>query len=228
MGQKRKPEKKAGDRAALDLTSRKRKRGTAAKEDFGSGVPGKFRTLMRYSSMVAEAQKEGHREHDDRGKGSKSGPTVPKGKTVELKRKRGETMSEFSARVNKAVPVKLARGRSGAANGDEEVTRGPLDPTEKRARKQSQRQLQQNTEHLAMLRRKAEKRRADMGLDDVEEGLNDEGGEFSEQQIQDKRKRKRGKSPDPWAVLLRPERQYKFNETVERPPELTIRGKLKR
>lgn len=246
--------------------------GLRKSDDFGSDMPGKFRTLLKYASLVERSRTTGHLQHDDDGTRPKPSPAAKNAQSKDagggraqqakpttaktadksaakevLKRRPGESLSDFGRRVDQALPVKLSAkgsGRaSGSGNGSDGKDRGPLDPAEKRAKKQSDRQKQQNDEHLNMLRRRAEKRRAELGLDELD---SDGGGEFDSDNEDDNdggggsgsgRGRKRGKkaksgkrarSPDPWAVLLRPERQYKFNESVERPPALTVKGKLKK
>lgn len=136
------------------------------------------------------------------------GSVVPLSKeATDLKIKPGESMRDFSRRVNEALPV--GRGKS------EGPSRGALRAQKKRAKVEK--------EMEAARQRKIERGEID---DDGEE---DEDVRWSQHgptnaNGNSKKRGKRDVSPDPWAHLQKP--APKFGDVVDRPPELNLSAKI--
>lgn len=212
MGQKRKrgqtldAASATASEAAKPLTksaiakSKRRKR--AREEEIGGNTPKGFTNLIRHKERIGVAKKmanEAEQWKKDAALASEADKLTPR---------TGEKLSDFNRRVDTALPIKYTK------NSQHKVA-DVEDFAEKRRKKQSSRQRKQNEEHLNMLRKRHERKfeTTDKDFDDYEFATHT-------------KTRGRQKSPDPWAVLLRPERQYKFNDTVEAPPILTNKGKF--
>lgn len=123
--------------------------------------------------------------------------------TSDLKIKPGESMADFSRRVNQALPV--GRGKS-----DSGPSRAALKAQKKRAR------LEKELEA-------ARQRKLERGEIDDDDGEEDADVRWS-QRGTTKKNGKRETSPDPWARLQKP--APKFGDVVDRPPELNLSGKI--
>ncbi|ORY86213.1 hypothetical protein BCR37DRAFT_376759 [Protomyces lactucae-debilis] len=217
MGQKRKraagpPTRTDAPSATVQTKSKKPKRKSAEQE--GGNVPRKFRMLMAHKDL-SQKTKEIEREQNAWKRTAQQSEATEAEATKKLVPEPGEKLSDFNRRVDSIMPIKHSKSSE---------TKGPadiIDFAEKRRRKQSERQKKQNEEHLNRLRKKDEARQ-----DDTDKAFDDYEFATFNKEAQTGKGRKRAASPDPWAVLLRPERQYKFNDTVEAPPILTKKGKL--
>lgn len=193
-------------KSAAAKAKRKRQAKKKSKtEEYGGDTPRAFRALINHEQTIKKAKEYAIEQEAWKKEATKT--PVEKEK---LKRKVGESMYDFNRRVDVAVPVTFAKTAN--KTGDKELD----DIVDRRARRQSEKQKKQNQEHLNMLRNKQQKLLAttDKHFDEHEMTSNEPTS------------RKRKKSPDPWAVLLKPERKYKFNDSVHAPPALTIKGKL--
>lgn len=126
----------------------------------------------------------------------------PSAAAAELKIKPGESMSDFSRRVNEALPVGRAKS--------EGPSRGALRAQKKRARVEK--------EQAAARQRKIEKGE----LDDEEDA--DVRWSQKGTTTRNKTTGKREVSPDPWAHLQKP--APKFGDVADRPPELNLSAKI--
>jgi hypothetical protein len=218
MGQKRKRQATVPDKAETATStaqskSKKPKRKKAPEQE-GGNVPRKFRMLMAHKDLSRKT-KEIEREQNAWKRAAMQNDAAEAAASKKLVMEPGEKLSDFSRRVDSVMPIK--HSKSTENKGPKDI----IDFAEKRRRKQSERQRKQNEEHLNMLRKKDEARTnsTDKAFDDYEFATINKEAQMG-------KGRKRAASPDPWAVLLRPERQYKFNDTVEAPPTLTKKGKL--
>lgn len=193
----------APTRSALAKSKRKKR---IREEEVGGDTPKAFLNLIHHRERVQQSRS--HAEDSDKWKKDAALAT----EAAKLIPRPGEIMSDFHRRVDAAMPIKYAK----SSNSGTQKVLDVEDFAERRAKKQSARQKKQNEEHLNMLKNKHEKR-----IGATEKDFDDY--EFS---TLNKTDRGRKKSPDPWAVLLKPERVYKFNESVEAPPILTNRGKF--
>lgn len=212
MGQKRKrgqvldaasktdaePAKPATKSALAKSKRRKRTR----EEEIGGDTPKGFTNLIKHKERIGVAKRlanEAEQWKRDAALAYEAEKLAPR---------TGEKLSDFNRRVDSALPIKYTKNNQHKVDGVEDFA-------EKRRKKQSSRQRKQNEEHLNMLRKRHEKKfeTTDKDFDDYEFATHTKS-------------RGRQKSPDPWAVLLRPERQYKFNDTVEAPPILSTKGKF--
>lgn len=142
-------------------------------------------------------------------------PTTKPSESPKLKIKPGESMKEFSQRVNQALPVSHVK----AGNGP---SRAAL--KQKRARERVQKEQEA-----------AKQRRRDAGEVD-EDDEDEQANEAEEKRIMrwghreakvvrtKDGKRRREVSPDPWAVLESKKAKPKFGEVADAPPEIRIRG----
>lgn len=188
-------------KSALAKSKRKRQKKV---EEVGGDTPRGFLNLIHYKEKLDQSKRvdlEAQQWKKDAALALEAEKLIPRS---------GEKLGDFGRRVDAALPIKYSRK---AEHKVVEVE----DFVEKRRKKQSARQRKQNEEHLNMLRKRHEQKyqSTDKEFDDYEFATHTKS-------------RGRQKSPDPWAVLLRPERQYKFNESVEAPPVLTKLGKLVR
>ncbi|CCG81482.1 UPF0653 protein C607.02c [Taphrina deformans PYCC 5710] len=212
MGQKRKRGQLAAEAVAAQandeplsksaLAKSKRKKRTRA-EELGGNTPKGFLSLIHYKERTEQTKKDSA-QADQWKRDAALAQEIEK-----LVPRTGENISDFNRRVDSALPIKYTKTRDVKGSEIEDFA-------EKRRKKQAARQNQQNEEHLNMLRKKHEQKfeTTDKDWDDYEFATHTKSG------------RGRQKSPDPWAVLLRPERQYKFNDTVEAPPVLSNKGKF--
>lgn len=193
---------KDGEVLSKSALAKSKRRKRTRVEELGGDTPKGFLNLINYQDKVAQVR----RDTQASDKWKKDAKAVAE--ASKLVRRTGENLRDFSRRVDAALPVRYSKSSDQKIDGVEDFA-------EKRRKKQAARQKQQNEEHLNMLRKKHERKfeTTDKDFDDYE---------FAVQT----KIRGRQKSPDPWAVLLRPERQYKFNETVEAPPVLNSLGKL--
>lgn len=212
MGQKRKRGQLAAEAAASaqpdkPLTksalakSKRKKRGKD--EEMGGNTPRNFLNLMSHKERIGQSKKDdmdAEQWKKDAALALEAEKLVPR---------TGEKLGDFNRRVDSALPIKYTKSTEHKGTEIEDFA-------EKRRKKQSARQKKQNEEHLNMLRKKHEKKfeTTDKDWDDYEFATHT------------KSSRKRQKSPDPWAVLLRPEKQYKFNDSVQAPPVLSTTGKF--
>lgn len=211
MGQKRKRGQFSAENAAKkepeqalskSALAKSKRRKRTREEEVGGDTPKGFINLINHKSRIGQAKKnaaEADQWKKDAALAMEAEKLVPR---------TGEKMSDFNRRVDTALPIKYTKNNE---------HKGPEidDFAERRRKKQSARQKKQNEEHLNMLRKRHERKfeTTDKDFDDYEFATHTKS-------------RGRQKSPDPWAVLLRPERQYKFNDTVEAPPILSTKGKF--
>lgn len=212
MGQKRKRGQFAAESAAIasneqplskSALAKSKRRKRTRPEEYGGNTPKAFLNLINHRERVEQGKK------DALGADQWKKDAALALEMEKLVPRTGENISDFNRRVDSALPIKYTKNKDSKGGEIEDFA-------EKRRKKQSARQKQQNEEHLNMLRRKHEKKfeTTDKDWDDYEFATHTKSG------------RGRQKSPDPWAVLLKPERQYKFNDTVEAPPVLSTKGKF--
>lgn len=211
MGQKRKRGQFAAESAAAKPTDVVLSKSAQAKakrkkripvEEMGGNTPKAFLTLLNHRERVEQSRK------DAVGADQWKKDAALALEMEKITPRTGEKMGDFNRRVDTELPIKYTKTKENKGTEIEDFA-------EKRRKKQSARQKQQNEEHLNMLRKKHEKKfeTTDKDFDDYEFATHT-------------KERGRQKSPDPWAVLLKPERQYKFNDTVEAPPVLSNKGKF--
>ncbi|KAK9370327.1 hypothetical protein V1509DRAFT_617443 [Lipomyces kononenkoae] len=127
-----------------------------------------------------------------------SGSTKPE----ELKILPGESFTEFTRRVNEALPI--VRAKSGT-------------PSTEAIRKMKKRQLAEANGQKPLLSKKQKLTAAEADDDD------DDGVDYSDEEAEERRymdlKTKRSNSPDPWKRLSRPP-PPKFGEIAAAPPSL--------
>lgn len=186
----------------INKVSKRRKKGNvkSSLEDFdddnGGRTPRQFQLMMK----VMEGRKKGEKiSSEDNGQEAAGGKNK---KILEnlpaLKIQPGERLSEFSQRVNDALP--LIKARSGS----------PSRKDRKRIKK------------LENIRVQQEQRRQKL----IESGELDENEETQRRSRSQRRhhKGKRDKSPDPWAHLEK--KPVKFGEVADAPPDLKLPSKL--
>lgn len=220
-----------GPNSFITKKSRNPNRPQKSEEYGEDDTPKAFKRLMIWSEKLqglrpfdkdkraaaeAEAKKKGNKKDSAAGGAAAGGGEKKKGKqlpkltdvvpakkvdTSDLKIKPGESMADFSRRVNEALPV--GRGK------DEGPSRGALRAQKKRARVEKE---------LAAARQKKIERGE---IDDDEE---DEDVRWNQRGTTRNKAGKRETSPDPWARLQKP--APKFGDVVDRPPELNLSGKI--
>lgn len=166
----------------------------------------------RAAQAVAATTSKNKKQQQENGKTSaKKGKQLPMAtieplsqQAQELKIKPGESMGEFSRRVNEALPV--GRGKS------EGPSRGALRAQKKRAKVEK--------ELEASRQRKLERGE----IDDDEEDTNVRWSQRGSTKISGGKRGKRDVSPDPWAHLQKP--APKFGDVADRPPELNLPSKM--
>lgn len=153
-----------------------KKRRKVPKDELSADAPRAFRTLMKWQAHAKQRAEEKQ--------------NAPKETKPALKIRKGESMADFSRRVNEAVPLPMAKGVNDA-----------------KAAKTSQKQKAKAERLRAEYKTRLDKRRgrtddddqADLDADNWKSG-------------------KRDTSPDPWAHLQKA--RPKFGEVADRPPEL--------
>lgn len=137
--------------------------------------------------------------------------TLAAATTSDLKIKPGESMGDFSRRVNDALP--MGRAKSGGPS------RGALRTAKKRARMEAE---------VAAARQKRIERGEDNGGDDDDPDGNDietsGNAKWNDRGTKRNKSGKREVSPDPWGHLKKP--APKFGDVVDRPPELKLSAKM--
>ncbi|ODQ68543.1 hypothetical protein NADFUDRAFT_49180 [Nadsonia fulvescens var. elongata DSM 6958] len=213
-------EKKSGNQKRREKINNKRaKEYTTDGSIIDNDTPKSFQRLMRWSDKkqgkISEDDKaRNKRDSEDRGRSKVKSQKSHKKNTIEaseLKIQPGESMRDFSRRVDQALPMVKARAGS---------------PTRIDKRKQKK---------LARVAKEEEARQERMGctvsedeelarIEQEEEDFEKYGTKINLNPPTKKNKNgKREASPDPWAVLSKP--APKFGDVVSAPPTLNFKPK---
>lgn len=170
-----KPQKPDFDNDPSTIIHKKRRK--RPQDELTADAPRAYRTLMKWQAHAKQRAEER--------------ATKPKEEKIALKIRKGESMSDFSRRVNESVPLPMAKGVNDA-----------------KAMKTSQRQRAKADRLRAEYKTRLDKRRGRTEDDD--------GADLDAENW--KKSGKRDTSPDPWAHLQ--QSRPKFGDVVDKPPEL--------
>lgn len=174
-----------------NINKKKTKKPSSPEDESGERAPRQFQLMMKVMERRTNGQKISSEDTGEQPKYTKSGSS-----SSNLQIQPGEKLSEFSRRVNEALP--LVKAKSGM----------PSKADMKRMKRRERLKAEEEQRRQKRIERREE-------YENREDDL---------QQEKQKRKSKREVSPDPWSHLEK--KKAKFGEVVDAPPVLKLPTKL--